>query len=291
MTRDIKGIGLLISVLATTACGPASFDLVEGEDAALIQPTYQRTPRTGTTNPDSGNPVVCFPTDSQTPSISEKNGLQGDIRYLNDDQPRYSTVEDHLAYGTLVSNVDLFLANINVPNRRWSKGFEISSTEVVKRQDGIVLTEYFSLDLSSYLKLADTDPAGQYQFALISDDGATLEIQNSAGATVGSIYNGYGPEKMGCSGNVTLEKGRYYPTRVTYFQGPREHIALILMWRKVTNSQMDSMCGKGGMEFFHDSTQTPSKPTDNYKALLSAGWKVVDAKNFILESGNNPCIK
>ena len=89
--------------------------------------------------------------------------------------------------------------------------------------------------------------------------------------------------------------GARLPIAVDYYQGPRFHIALMVLWRKLpdanASSLADSACGLSGNDRFFNSNQSPSVPSQTYLDLLSRGWSVVAPQNFLLplNSPMNPC--
>jgi hypothetical protein len=101
---------------------------------------------------------------------------------------------------------------------------------------------------------------------------------------------------MGCeTDRVTLSQGSRLPAQYNYFQGPRYHIASVLMWRPYPtdpNQVTDPLCGQEGNNLFFDPTQTPSAPSQNYADLLSRGWQPLQPANYYLPQAvgpNNPC--
>lgn len=242
-------------------------------------------------------PVVCDPFDPANPPV-DTQGLYGEIRYLEDSQPRYSSVNDMLANG-MDAGVRVVVSRLDVPTVLFNRGFiDDASGQSLKKSNGDVLVEWFALDLRSELLLADTDSEGYYQFALLSDDGSTMTMDASA-TSAGTIVvdnDGQHETKFGCSAKaVWMKKNETRPIRVKYYQGPRNHIALTLMWRKVASetAALDASCGSIGNDTFFNVNVVPSAPKAPYTNLLARGWKPIDAKNFILppDVRKNPCVK
>ena len=272
--------GATVIAIAMSGCGRAEFAFENGGSFSQTEP-----------------PTVCSPFNPANPP-SNQNGLAGTIQYLEAAQPRYSSVLDMVSKGK-DAGVKLILSQLDVPTVAFTKGFlDSKSGSPLKTSSGDTLIEWFSIDLRSELMLSDSDPAGFYQLALISDDGSILNVDAdlSKDGTVLIDNDGTHPTRMGCSTKaIELKKNETRPIRVKFYQGPRYHIALTLMWRKVDseNASKDALCGTSGNDTFWDSTKVPSLPTAKYNELLLRGWKVVPSKNFILPGDvrSNPCVK
>jgi hypothetical protein len=94
--------------------------------------------------------------------------------------------------------------------------------------DGLI--EWFGLDIRFTVDIAST---GRWDVGLVSDDGAILSIDGR------DVINNDGVHRATARWTqVTLASGvRNF--RVRYFQGPREHIALMLVWRKEGDEEFD----------------------------------------------------
>ncbi len=153
--------------------------------------------------------------------------------------------------------------------------------------------EWFAVDMKTRLGLGPTDVAGDYQLALITDDGSMLTIGEGATEKVLINNDGTHSTKMKCATEpVRFDSNTRLPARIEYFQGPRTHIALNLMWRPwpASGQVNDPACDQSGNDYFWDSTQNPSVPSANYNALVARGWQPMSANNFYLEPGAvNPC--
>jgi hypothetical protein len=84
---------------------------------------------------------------------------------------------------------------------------------------GVARVEWFAIDYSGDIWISKK---GKYHFEVLSDDGTRLYIDDRL------IINNDGlhPPKAK-KGNVSLRPGRHV-LRLSYFQGPREDIALVL---------------------------------------------------------------
>ncbi len=271
-------VGLVLAAFSS-GCGRAEFAF---SPSAFAQ-----------TNP----PTVCAPFDPGNPG-SDQTGLAGRIKYLEATQARVTNVGDLLANGK-DAGVQLVLNSLDVPTVRFTQGFVDSGTSApLKTSAGAVLNEWFAIDVRSELILSDSETDGFYQLAFLSDDGAVLDIDATLTAAGTRLIDNDGEHstRMGCASKaVYLKKSETRPIRVKYFQGPREHISLTLMWRKVAaeNAAKDVLCGASGNDYFWNSNVTPSAPTAKYNELVSRGWKIPRAKNFILppDVRTNPCSK
>ncbi|MFN7685108.1 MAG: hypothetical protein ACK5QT_06815 [Oligoflexia bacterium] len=201
-------------------------------------------------------------------------------------------VDGFLAEGTDLG-MNLFFQDINVPTRLFTAGFETQSGEVIRNPQGEVVYEWFGLDLQAQIKLGPNDPAGQYQFALISDDGVILDLDTTGQGLQPAIQDPliHAPKLSCASQTVTLSAASKIPMRLRYFQGPRFHIALQLLWRLNPTTLQTSHCGEQGTHLYHNPDTTPSTPQAAYEQLLSEGWRPLGPENFELpsSSGNNPC--
>jgi len=247
-------------------------------------------------NPDAPSEnVVCNPFNSENPAL-QGHGLTAQLRYLSDDQPRYSTVMDNINFGHLVE-ATIYLNDVNVPTRPFDRGFFTQTGSVVVNSSGNQLYEYFSLDMQSQLALSATDAVGDYQMAILADDGAMIEVQDSAdGYSLLVGDDGTHPTQMGCATRpIHMTDQTTLPIKVHYFQGPRFHISAVVMWRPWPANPLDvndPLCGSSGNSLFFDSTQTPSTPQPAYNDLLARGWKPVAPTNYLLPfntGANNPC--
>ncbi len=274
---QISRLLALAAVIAVSGCGRAEF-------------AFSNASSFGQTNPP-----VCLPGGGTGTSTT---GLAGTIKYLTSAEAtaaRPGKIDDILNRGH-DAGVQLLLNDLNVPTVKFTQGFYDPATGAALRtSSGDVLIEWFAIDMYSNLQLSDSETDGLYQIALISDDGAVLNINETPTVAGTTLVNNDGehPTLMGCATNaIQLKKGVPLPIHVKYYQGPRQHIALTLVWRKVasTSTAKDVACGTGGNEYFWNPNVTPSAPTSKFTDLLCRGWKVPAAKNFILPTGvTNTC--
>lgn len=239
------------------------------------------------------NKLVCDPFDggpSNPTNPDYGRGLKASLYYLRDDQPRYQHVNDYINNG-MKADQFLFFTKLNVPTRMFSVGFPTESGSLVKRDDGENLYEYFALRLSTVLHLGPDDEEGEYELAILSDDGAVWKLRGTDGQYQVVVDNdGDHPTKMGCGSTITMTKATEKLMQFDYYQGPRYHISVIPMWRKkVAGQAAEVRCGQSGNNlFFNENTSSPQAA---YNELLSRGWKPLDRDNYSLPVSTifNPC--
>lgn len=234
------------------------------------------------------NKLVCDPFEGgHDPGLS--GGLKANLYYLPTGTT-YDYVGDVIANGKK-SDQFFFFSQLNVPTRLFSLGFPLETGGVVKNDEGEDLVEYFALQFSSILKLGPNDEEGIYELALLSDDGSILKYRDDSGKYVEIVNNDFHhPTRLGCGGYLDMKRNSEVVIQLSYFQGPRYHISLIPMWRKVSsNTAAEPLCGKTGNSYWFDfNNQTPQAP---YKELLGRGWKPISASNYQIPQtvAFNPC--
>jgi hypothetical protein len=195
-------------------------------------------------------------------------------------------------------DVDLFFSQVNVPTRLFSSGFPSATGVLLRDQQNQVLTEYFALRFKSILRLGSGERSGLYQFAVLSDDGAVLKLDTDGNGLKTVVDNdGWHPSRFACGTEaVSLDTSSLIPLQLEYFQGPKYHISLVLLWRELplnaTSAQFaDSACGITSNDRWFDYSTTPPTPKTAWTGILSRGWKVLGHENFVLpyEQPENPC--
>jgi hypothetical protein len=240
--------------------------------------------------------TLCQPLAGGYTSIfaDETSGLQGRLYAM---APQnfgvYNHVQDYITYG-IDTGTDVFLSDLNVPTRQFSEGFPTASGNLLMFNGG-VLVEWFAMHLESEIQLSSSDAPGQYQFAVLADDGAIFSIKAPGNDSFVQYINDDGthPTTMACS-QTPLTIGSYdtIPMTMDYYQGPRYEIALQLLWRPLPldGNIQDPLCGTSGNEQFFNDTHIPSTPQQNYLDLESRGWKPLGPANFVIPGGViNPC--
>ncbi|MGA0164438.1 MAG: hypothetical protein ACO3LE_09410 [Bdellovibrionota bacterium] len=322
MERILSRMGLICGgMIFLYGCGAIPEFQPRSQTAATTAPSQPDVEPDDPTAPESDDPtkieapisepppeVICDPlsADSMSSAVSSQNGLQGKLSYLLPDEPIAQSVFDfwiqNLMTGEYVAtrgmDVELFSSNINVPTRSFDLGFVPMGpeAEALTTEAGDLLVENFGIHYQSNLILGEA-AAGRYEVATLSDDGSYLRISEalSDGGDFILDNDGTHPTRMKCSTQVIeLDESSELPLELFYHQGPRYHISLILMWRKLGDDEeagRDSLCGASGNSLFFDFSQVPSVPKKAYLDLLSRGWEVIPSSSFLLPNNQmNPCV-
>ena len=269
--------------------------VIPGGVAINPQPTPQPSPSS----------VVCDP--FGTSGGGATSGLQASLTYIPPNSPENTTSAeiDALTVSSFLAgapdvvseNTQIFLSQLDVPDQDFTDGFQAANGQSLTDLSGNVLVSFFALHIDSNLVLPSGMPAGDYEFAVLSDDGAIVSIGAPGSSTANQqLINNDGAHSntIGCSSTtVSMSAGQSIPLHVEYFQGPPVRLGLILFWRPIAAGQSlaDSQCGvnEGDSYYFMDSSTGP-QPTQNYQDFLSRGWQVVPPSAFVLPSGTtNPC--
>ncbi len=238
------------------------------------------------------NPLTDY---SEDGSLSEGHGVLANLFYLTDDMPHFRTVYDYFDFGVPVEGLNLYFNKIDIRTRPFDRGFVTRSGLTVTNEQDNTLYEYFALNFNGQIQLSENMPDGDYQMALLADDGAVLSLDTGEGQEVLIDNDGNHPTQMGCSTQrVTFEKGVPRSFNLKYYQGPRFHIALVVMWRPWPENEDDvddHLCGQRGNGLFYDSRQDPPKPEAAFFDLQSRGWSVIGDDNYYLPGWDtsNPC--
>jgi hypothetical protein len=292
--KSFKKLLLTLGVLAlSTACG-------KKDDPSAIPATQDLDGGDSLTN------IVCSPFNldenlfNQYPGLTLQSGLEGELFYLEDDQPRYSSVRDVIENGTKV-DTRVFFNDIDVPTQMWDRGFETETGELLTNGNEEVLYEYFGLKIESKIKISEQDTLGEKQLAVISDDGFILSMlgqkeDGSLGMVPFLDNDGVHPSKMKCADEpieINSPQDRL-PFEALYHQGPRYHISMVLMWRDWPENEadvQDPLCGQSGNSKFFDPTQNPPVEQQAFQDLKDRGWKVLTPENYELVNSllENPC--
>lgn len=239
--------------------------------------------------------TVCDPFNVGT--TARNRGLIGNLLYLRDDQPRYGRAVDYVDNGEVIPST-LYFDQLYIPTRAFDLGFYTQAGELVTNATNQPIYEYFGLRLESQLALGAAEAPGWYQMAVLSDDGAMLSTKNADGSLTTLVDNdGTHPTRMGCSSRaVYLDRASKIPVVLEYYQGPRYHISLVVMWRPLPAGAdpqaptVDNECGQAGNSRFFDSNMVPSAPQTAFYELLARGWKSLANENYYFpEAASNPC--
>jgi hypothetical protein len=185
--------------------------------------------------PATGQPEFTFGT-----TVVSSTGLRGQIYFLRDDTEKLPKLEKMKPKGTIYATF------LNVPSRSFLDGFP----GVTKR------FEWFAIDYSGVFWI---EKPGLYHFALQSDDGSKLYIDGKLVIDNDGIH-----AAVTRTGAVELGRGRH-AIRVSYFQGPRDQVALVLAvagpgedhWRVFNTDQFLPPAEAG--DAFSSEPSTPGK--------------------------------
>jgi hypothetical protein len=256
-------------------------------------------------SPSSSVPVVCDPLGPSSGTSTAQNGLTAHLYYTPAGGNTYGDVESYIKMDP-VAPADMFFNQLNVPTRSFSEGFSTQNgTVLVDPETGNTLYEWFALHFESQIKLGRLDTPGRYQFAVVSDDGALLWLDQGATPEQPFINNdGETPTRMACAtSGINFTANTLMPMKLDYFQGPRYNIALMLLWREIpscgangsdsSQALYDVACNQAGNDTFFTWENTPATPTNLWLGMLSRGWKVLSPDNYVLPGTGgvttNPC--
>lgn len=196
--------------------------------------------------------VVCDPFNSGSNQTS-KNGIQAKLTYVDNYQASASHLRSTADFepgmpDIITAPAEIFLSKLDVPLRAWDAGFMMSNGELLKKSDGEALFEGFSLRMASTFVAPNAGAEGDYQFAILSDDGAILRVAGSGNSYSTLVDNdGVHAVETSCADRtVRISKDQPLAFKIDYFQGPRMHIALQLLWRKVPAASSGLTCSGSG---------------------------------------------
>lgn len=136
-------------------------------------------------------------------TVVSTSGLEGRIYFLKKNTSKLPRLDGLKSAGTIYTNT------LNVWPRRFDEGFPGISNRV----------EWFAIDYTGRFWI---DRAGQYQFSLLSDDGARLSIDDQELIDNDGIH-----AASALSASAVLSRG-IHTIHVSYYQGPRFTVALVL---------------------------------------------------------------
>ncbi|XGC80229.1 hypothetical protein ACES2L_12935 [Bdellovibrio bacteriovorus] len=242
--------------------------------------------------PPDAEESVCNPL-SSVPASSPENGLLGKLILRTPEMAKVNSVLDYHSKGQRLDK-DLYFADINVPTRSFTEGFSTMDGQTLVNASGDKLIEHFAIEYTSSLKLTADDKEGAYELASLSDDGTRVFVQENG--VWNEIINNDGthPTRLGCSSRlISLNKGQELPIKVLYYQGPRYHVANVLMWRHVEKPKnykgwRHGLCGMTSNTFF--AKDKNGKKIGGMMALEKMGYTAISSKNYLMpEKKQNPC--
>jgi hypothetical protein len=279
----------LLSIIALPACSAmiAKDSLSAPEQIQMSKMDVNRYPVTKT---------VCDPMGGDNDPRSNA-GLKADLYWLTSSQSAANSTVDLISRGTK-SSQNLFFTQLNAPTRLFDKGFNNDLGQPLKDDTGKTLIENFALRFSSVLRLAPSQAEGLYEFAVLSDDGTVMRLRDDNGVYSPVVSSdGNHPTTMGCSTQlIDMKSDTEKLMQLDYYQGPRYHISLVVMMRKVTDAAAnghfaaDPLCGMSSNNAWFDPDHG-SVPQKSYNDLLARGWQVLTADNYAIPNSVsfNPC--
>lgn len=253
----------------------------------------QTGPTIGSVDFQDADNTVCDPL-SGNAAASPENGLLAKLYVKSASMTSVTGVMDYYNKGDVIDK-KIYFADVNVPTRLFTEGFSTQAGSTLVDANGNKLIENFALEYTSVLQLADGDQAGHYEIASLADDGARVFIKE--GDKWNEIINNDGNHatRMGCPyRTVYLDKNSKIPVKVLYYQGPRYHLANVLIWKRHNaahswkNPSNHSLCGFTGNDYFYISKNGKKGLAMTY--LEFTGWNTIPAKNYKMpDQASNPC--
>lgn len=145
-----------------------------------------------------GEPIYTFGT-----TVVATSGFRGEIYHIN---PGSRKLPD---FSKLKPVGEIYTPYLCVPPRSFDEGFPVVTDRF----------EWFAIDYTARFWVSKP---GKYRFALASDDGSILYIDGKK-----VIQNDKQHPVIEKAGSVNLRMGEH-AIRVSYFQGPRFQVALVL---------------------------------------------------------------
>jgi hypothetical protein len=285
-TKTVSRTLSILSLLALPACAQflGQEKLSAPEEIQMSKMNVNLYPVTKT---------VCDPMGGDNDPRSNA-GLKADLYWLPSGANAATSASDLISRGTK-SSQNLFFTQLNVPTRLFNTGFTSDSGAPVKNDSGDTLIENFAMRFSSVLRLAPSQDEGLYELAVLSDDGTVLRLRDDDGVYKPVVdSDGDHPTRMGCSTQaISMTHETEKMLQLDYYQGPRYHIALVVMMRKLDAGQQpgkDALCGMTSNEAWFDYNHG-SAPQKAYNDLLARGWQVLTADNYAIPNSAffNPC--
>jgi hypothetical protein len=170
-------------------------------------------------------------------TVVDPFGLRGDVYLLNPNADRLPKFEKLKPIGAIYTSA------LNIPPHDFQEGFPGVTNRF----------EWFAIDYNGYFYV---DNPGRYRFLLASDDGSKLYIDGKELIDNDGTH-AIQPE----TGSITLNGG-IHRIRISYFQGPRSQVALILAVARP---------GEDWRVFSTNEFRPPRNPAD---------WKYGDPNNL-----------
>jgi len=171
---------------------------------------------------------------------------------------------------------------INTAPRFYDKGVVGREQETIQDpRSNKELLEYYLIKYEGLLEIKDPSMNGEYEFALVSDDGVLLKLNNKTVIKT----NLYHSPRMDCmEKSIRVKVNKPIKIDLYYHQGMKNHVANMLVWRKVKtiNTSSEVSCHNKKI-----ASSYCGKNIWNTKPLFNEGWEVVP--QTILKSKNRLC--
>ena len=132
------------------------------------------------------------------------------------------------------------------------------------RSGGELLEDYI-IKYDGQLSVDDEQDEGEYEFAMMSDDGVLLKIGRKTIVRNTKLHS----PTISCGiETINLQKGEAHDFKLYYHQGPRDSVANALYWRRVDSNNESTPCD---LKTKHESK------------LLRIGWEPVPAHVFSMK--------
>jgi PA14 domain len=146
-------------------------------------------------------------------TVASNSGFRGDIYFVEEGREKLPD------FARLKPVGSIYTPALCVPGREFEEGFPGVTDRI----------EWFAIDYHARFWVSQP---GAYRFALESDDGSILYIDGKR-----VIRNDGQHAVLEKDGRVSLKRGAHR-IRVSYFQGPRFHVALVLRVRGPKDPEM-----------------------------------------------------
>jgi hypothetical protein len=144
---------------------------------------------------------------SETPTfgttVYASSGLRGSIYFIHRNSKKLPNFQKLKTVG------DIYTPALNVPPQAFDRGFPGVTDRF----------EWFAIDYTGKFWI---EHPGEYRFELLSDDGSRLYIDDHVVINNDGIH-----APVAATGHIDLAGG-VHRIRVSYFQGPKFHVALVL---------------------------------------------------------------
>ncbi len=242
-------MGLMAAL--TQGCNDTSFSAASLPQTST--PDIGVIPPGGPVPPPDTSPPICDPFSNGGARDATK-GVRATLHYYEVGDPRIASIANSNHFipgvpGVVTAASPVYLNQLDVPTRAFSDGFTNGEGNLLKTMSGEPLIEWFSLRMGSNFIAPTAAEEGHYQFALHSDDGAVLKIDEGRNGNYVDLVNDdsiHAPKLTCATRTVHLKAGDPLPFKLNYFQGPRVLITLQVLWKRLPAAQSSGLsCAMG----------------------------------------------